>query len=112
MKKTRLMIVKMIQNLRNKLEAKIDKLQETLNKEIDLKIKQTEIQHTKYNNWNEKFTRRNQQQNTGGKRTNEWGGRQTGGNHWYEQKREKRLKRNEAVRENSGTTLNTATSIL
>ena len=50
MKKTKLMIVKMIQNLRNKLETKINKLQETLNKEIDLKIKQTEIQHTKYNN--------------------------------------------------------------
>ena len=50
MKKTKLMIVKMIQNLRNKLETKINKLQETLNKEIDLKIKQTEIQYTKYNN--------------------------------------------------------------
>ena len=50
MKKTRLMIVKMIQNLRNKLETKINKLQETLNKEIDLKIKQTEIQYTRCNN--------------------------------------------------------------
>ena len=40
------MIVKMIQDLRNKLEAKIDKLQETLSKEIeDLKIKQAEMQH-------------------------------------------------------------------
>ena len=38
------MIVKMIQDLRNKLEAKIDKLQETMNKEIkDLKIKQADI---------------------------------------------------------------------
>ena len=36
----RLMMVKMTQDLRDKLEAKIDKLQETLNKEIeDLKIK-------------------------------------------------------------------------
>ena len=34
----------MIQDLGNKLEAKIDKLQETLNKEI--KIKQAEIQNT------------------------------------------------------------------
>ena len=41
------MILKMIQNLRNKLEAKIDKLQETLNEEIeDLKIKQAEMQNT------------------------------------------------------------------
>ena len=36
------MLVKMIQDLGNKLETKIDKLQETLNKEIeDLKIKHT-----------------------------------------------------------------------
>ena len=35
MKKIRLMIVKMIQDLGHKLEAKIDKLQETLNKEIE-----------------------------------------------------------------------------
>ena len=39
-----LMIVKMIQDLGNKLEVKIDKLQETLNREIkDVKIKQTEM---------------------------------------------------------------------
>ena len=38
-KNFRLMIVKKIQNLGNKLEAKIDKLQETLSKEIeDLRI--------------------------------------------------------------------------
>ena len=37
------MTMKMIQDPGNKLEAKIDKLQETLNKEIqDLKIKQVE----------------------------------------------------------------------
>ena len=36
----RLMIVKMIQDIGNKLEAKTDKLQETLSKEIqDLKLK-------------------------------------------------------------------------
>ena len=40
----RLMIVKMIQDLANRLEAKTDKLQETLNKEI--KIKQAEMQNT------------------------------------------------------------------
>ena len=41
------MTVKMIQDLGNKLEAKIDKLQETLNKEIEyLRIKQVEVQNT------------------------------------------------------------------
>ena len=40
------MIVKMIQDLRNKLEAKIDKLQETLSKENRIKIKQAEMQNT------------------------------------------------------------------
>ena len=41
------MIVKMIQDLGNKLEAKIDKLQETVSKEIqDLRIKQAERQNT------------------------------------------------------------------
>ena len=42
----RLMIVKIIHDLGNKLEAKIDKLQETLSKEVeDLKIKQAEMQN-------------------------------------------------------------------
>ena len=37
----------MIQDLGNKLEANIDKLQETLNKEIeDLQIKQAEMHNT------------------------------------------------------------------
>ena len=46
MKKTKLMIVKMTHDLGNKLEAKIDKLQETLSKEIeDLRIKQAEMQN-------------------------------------------------------------------
>ena len=41
------MIVKMIQDLGNKLEVKIDKLQETMSKEIeDLRIKQAEMQNT------------------------------------------------------------------
>ena len=43
----RLMIVKMMQDIGNKLEAKMDNLQETLSKEIqDLKLKQAEIQNT------------------------------------------------------------------
>ena len=41
------MVVNMIQDLGNKLEAKTDKLQETLSKEIeDLRIKQAEMQNT------------------------------------------------------------------
>ena len=41
------MVVSMIQDLGNKPEAKIDKLQETLSKEIeDLRIKQAEMQNT------------------------------------------------------------------
>ena len=40
------MIVKMIQDIGNKLEAKIDKLHETLSKEIqDLRIKQAKMQN-------------------------------------------------------------------
>ena len=46
MKNFRMMIVSMIQDPRNKLEAKIDILQETLSKEIqDLRIKQAEMQN-------------------------------------------------------------------
>ena len=63
------MIVKIIQDLGNKLEAKIDKLQETLGKEREyLKIKQAEMQNTIIEI--KKFTGRNQEQNTGGRRTN------------------------------------------
>ena len=41
------MIVKMIQNLGNKLKAKIDKLQETPRKEIeDLRVNQANMQIT------------------------------------------------------------------
>ena len=43
----RVKMVNMIQDhggKKKKLEAKIDKLQETLNKEIDLKIKQADMQ--------------------------------------------------------------------
>ena len=47
MKDFRLMIVKMIQDLGNKLEAKNDNLQETLNKEIeDVRINKAEMQNT------------------------------------------------------------------
>ena len=62
------MTVKMIQELGNKTEAKIDKLLETISKETDLRNKQAETQNTITEI--KKFTRRNQQQNTGGGRTN------------------------------------------
>ena len=41
------MLLKMMQDIGNKLEAKIDNLQQTLSKEIqDVKLKQAEIQNT------------------------------------------------------------------
>ena len=66
----RLMIVKMTQDPGNKLKIKIDKLQETLTKEIeDLKIRQEDMQNTI--NRNKKFAKRNQKKNTGSRRMNE-----------------------------------------
>ena len=57
-KEFRIMIVKMIQELRKRMEAKIEKMQEMFNKELEeLKNKQTDEQ---YNNWKENYTRRNQ----------------------------------------------------
>ena len=60
------MIVKMIQDLGKRMEAKIEKMQQMFNKDLEelknkhlekLKSKQTDEQ---YNNWNENHTRRNQ----------------------------------------------------
>ena len=43
----RLLILKMMQDIGNKLEAKMDNLRETLSKEIqDIKLKQEEMQNT------------------------------------------------------------------
>ena len=43
----RLLMLKMMQDIGNKLEAKMDNLQETLSKEIqDVKLKQEEMQNT------------------------------------------------------------------
>ena len=65
----RLMIVKMIPDLGNKLEAKIDKLQDILRREIqDLRIKQVEIQNTITEI--KKLIKSNQQQTTGGRKMN------------------------------------------
>ena len=44
----RLLMLKMMQDIGNKLEAKMDNLQETLSKEIqDMKLKTCKIQHLK-----------------------------------------------------------------
>ena len=46
-KDCRLLMLKMMQDIGNKLEAKMDNLQETLTKEIqDIKLKQEEMQNT------------------------------------------------------------------
>ena len=43
----RLLMLKMVQDIGNKLEAKMDNLQETVTKEIqDIKLKQEEVQNT------------------------------------------------------------------
>ena len=57
-KEFRVMIVKMIQNLRNRMEARIEKIQEMFNKGLkELNNKQTEMNNTITD---EKYTRRNQ----------------------------------------------------
>ena len=68
----RLLMLKMMQDIGNKLEAKMDNLQETLSKEIqDIKLKQEEMQNTitEIKNSSEEA----KQQNTGGRRTNKRG---------------------------------------
>ena len=46
-KEFRVMIVKKIQNLRNRMEARIEKIQELFNKDLEeLKNKQTEMNNT------------------------------------------------------------------
>ena len=68
-KEFRVVIVKMIQNLGNRME----KIQEMFNKDLEeLKSKQTMM---KNNKWNLKFSRRNQKQNNWGRRTDKWSGR-------------------------------------
>ena len=81
-------MLKMMQDIGNKLEAKMDNLQEKLSKEIQyIKLMQEEMKNTITN---KKFIRSSQQQNTGGRRTNNRGGGQISGN--YGCRREKRKK--------------------
>ena len=59
-KEFKIMIVKMIQDLGKRMEAKIEKMQEMFNKDLEeLKNKQTN-RDKQYNNRNEKYTRRKQ----------------------------------------------------
>ena len=66
------MIVKMIQNLGNKMEALIEKIQEMFNKDLDeLKNKQTEMNNTT----EMKNTLEGINNNNWGRRTSKWAGR-------------------------------------
>ena len=56
--------MKMIQDLGKRMEAKIKKMQEMFNKDLE-ELKNKHLEELKnrdeqYNNWNEKYTRRNQ----------------------------------------------------
>lgn len=73
-------MLKMMQDIGNKLETKRDNLQETLSKETqDIKLKQEEIQNTITEM--KKKIRSSQQQYTGSRRMNKRGGGQISGNH-------------------------------
>ena len=86
-------MLNMMQDIGNKLEAKMDNLQETLSKEIqDIKFKQEEMQNT-ITEIKKKFIRSNQQQNTGGRRTNKRGGGQTSGNHGCGTEKRKKIEK-------------------
>lgn len=88
-------MLKMMQDIGNKLEAKTDNLQETLSKEIqDIKLKQAEMQNT-ITDIKSSLEAANSRMNTGGRRMNKRGGGQLVEITDAEQKREKRLKRNE-----------------
>ena len=58
-KEFRIMIVKMIQDLGKWKEAKIEKMQEMFNKDLE-ELKNKKTRDEQYNNWNEKYPRRNQ----------------------------------------------------
>ena len=73
-------MLKIMQDTGNKLEAKMDNLQEKLSKEIqDIKLQQEEMQNTITEI--KKFTKSSQQQNTRGRRMNRRGGGQISRNY-------------------------------
>ena len=91
----RLWMLKMVQETGNKLEAKMDNLEETQSKEIqDIKFKQEKMQNT-ITEKKKKFIRSSQQQNAGGRRTNKRSEVQISGNYGCRTEKSKRLKTNE-----------------
>ena len=104
-------MLKMMQDIGNKLEAKMHNLQETLSKEIqDIKLKQEEMKNTitEIKNALEAANSRIQKAE---ERISEVKDRLEEITD-AEQKREKRLKTMKRVSENSGTTLNASASVL
>ena len=81
-KEFRVMIVKMIQNLGNRMEAWIEKIQEMFNKELEeLKNKKTEMNNIITEM---KYTLEGINKRITGRRTNKRAGRQKGGNNCLE----------------------------
>ena len=73
-KEFRIMIVKKIQDLGKRMEAKIEKIQEMFTKDLEeLKNKQTEMKNT-LEGTNSRIT---------GRRMDKWPGGQNGGNHCH-----------------------------
>ena len=104
-------MLKMMQDIGNKLEAKVDNLQETLSKEIqEIKLKQEEMQNTvtEIKNSLEAANSRIQEAEEWISEVEDRLVEITDA----EQKREKRLKTNEESVKNSGTMLNAPTSVL
>ena len=92
-KEFRIIIVKMMQNLWKRMEVRTEKIQEIFNRVR--RFKEQSDGDEWYNNWNEKYTRRNQRQNKWGKeRINELEDRMVEITA-VEQNTEKRMKRNE-----------------
>lgn len=80
-------MLKMMQDIGNKLEAKTDNLQETLSKEIqDIKLKQAEMQNT-ITDIKSSLEAANSRMNTGGRRMNKRGGGQISRNYGGERTR-------------------------
>ena len=107
-KEFRVMIVKMIQNLRNRMEAWIEKIWEMFNKDLEeLKNKQTEMNNTipEMKNTLEGINNRITE-------AEEWISEQKDKMVEItakEQNKEKRMKRLKTISETSGTTLNAPT---
>ena len=77
------MIVKMIQDLGKRMEAKIEKMQEMFTKDLEeLKKKQTEMNNT-LEGINSRITEAGKKKNNWGRRMDKWLGGQNGRNHCH-----------------------------